>query len=377
MSTRYHRLARETPAYAWWKLPLAGLLAVGIWIGAGIALLLVALIIFAAGSGLDELERWGDAAGNLDLQHLDFFALDMLSIIIVIPAVLVAVLVVGPRPIGYLSSVAGRLRWKWLALTGLLAFVVYIATIGGSVAIGEAADPTQVSAPEVSTRAIVAIGLILLLVPFQAAAEEYLFRGYLLQLVGSWTRFAIIPVVVSVPLFVAGHAYEWWGLVDVGIFGLTAAVVTIRTGGLEAAIAAHTANNVVLFVFDALGMFSATDDSDAGPIDLIPTVISSIVFLVVVEWLARRVRLQTTRPPIPPPPPPLAPMWPPPPYAYWWPPPVHQAPPQQWYPAPPVPTTPPPQQAWPPPNVPTAPVVRPETPDYPGELPPGWGSDPR
>ncbi len=102
-----------------------------------------------------------------------------------------------------------------------------------------------------------------------------MFRGYILQLVGSWTRFAIIPVVVSVPLFVAGHTYELWGLVDVGIFGLTAAVLTIRTGGLEAGIAAHTANNVVLFVLDALGMISATDDSGAGPLDLIPTIISS------------------------------------------------------------------------------------------------------
>jgi membrane protease YdiL (CAAX protease family) len=380
MSTRYHRLARETPAYAWWKLPVAGILALAIWIGAAMVLLLVALIVFAAGSGLDKFEAWENAAGELDLQHLDFFVLDMLTLVVLIPAVLLAVLVTGPRPIGYLSSVAGRLRWKWLALTGAIAFAVFIATIGGSVALAELTEPAEISAPDVSTRAIVAIGLILLLVPFQAAAEEYVFRGYVLQLVGSWTRFAFIPVIVSVPLFVAGHLYDFWGLVDVGIFGLTAAVLTIRTGGLEAAIAAHTANNVVLFVLDALGMISATDDSGAGPLDLIPTIISSIVFLVLVEWMARRQGLQRTRPPIPTPPPPPAPMWPPPPYAYWWPP-VQQAPPPQWYSAPP-PVPSPPQQAWPPPPapvpmppapVPTAPALHPDTPDYPGELPPGWG----
>ena len=370
MSTRYHRLARETPAYAWWKLPVAGLLAFVIYIGAVMILLVLALIFFAAGPGIEELDAWTEAAGELDLQHLDFFVLDMLGLAIMIPAILVAVLVTGLRPIGYLSSVAGRLRWGWLAQTAVIAFVVFIATIGGAIALGEVTDPAEVSAPEFSTRAWVAIGLVLLLTPFQAAAEEYVFRGYVLQLVGSWTRFAIIPVIVSVPLFVAGHTYEWWGLVDVGIFGVTAAVVTIRTGGLEAAIAAHTANNVVLFVLDALGMLSATDDSGAGPADLIPTVISSVVFLVWVEWAARRRDLQRTRPPIAPPP---APMWPPPPYAYWWPP-VQPPPPPQWYPAPPPAYPPPP--AWPPPAH-VSPPVGPHTPDYPGELPPDWGAGPR
>lgn len=384
MSTRYHRLARETPAYAWWRLPAAGFLTGAIWMGGGLVLLLVTLILFAASSDLDKFKAWADASGDLDLQHLEFFVLDMLSIVILIPALLLAVLVTGPRPIGYLSSVAGRLRWRWLGRTAVMAAVVFIATIGGAIALAEATEPAEVSAPEVSTRAIVAIGLILLLTPFQAAAEEYVFRGYVMQLVGSWSRFAFIPVIVSVPLFVAGHTYDLWGLVDVGIFGLMAAVVTIRTGGLEAAIAAHVANNVVLFVLDALGMISATDSSGAGPLDLIPTIISSAVFLVWVEWAARRQGLQRTRPPIPPPPPPPAPMWPPPPYAYWWPP-VQPAPLPQWYPPPqpwhpaPQPVAPgPPQQAWAPPaNVPAPPALHPGTPDYPGDLPPGWGQERR
>ena len=111
MSTRYHRLARETPAYAWWKLPVAGLLAIVIWFGGGMVLLIVAMAAIAVGSGRDEFDAWLNAAGDLDLQHLDFFVLDMLTLAIMIPAVLVAVLVTGPRPIGYLSSVAGRLRW--------------------------------------------------------------------------------------------------------------------------------------------------------------------------------------------------------------------------------------------------------------------------
>lgn len=363
MATRYHRLARETPAYAWWRLPVAGLLGLGLYLGLTLVLLVLALIAYAIFSDVSELEGWLEAAGELDLQdRLDYVALDLLGLAILIPAVLLAVRITGPRPVGYLSSVAGHLRWRWLGRTAVISFVVFLVTIGGSLALTEVTDPGEVRAPsDLGTRVVLAIVLVLLIVPFQAAAEEYVFRGYLMQLIGSWTRFAFVPVVVSVPLFVAGHVYELWGLVDVGIFGLTAAILTIRTGGLEAAIAAHTANNVVLFVLDALGMLSATDSSGAGPFDVIPTVVSSAILLLWVEWAARRAGIARTREPIPEPPPPEAPMWPPPPYTMiWWPPPQQQQPP--W---------PPPQQ---PIAAPAAPVLHPNTPDYPGELPPGWGS---
>src|SRR5689334_9761510 len=130
MSTRYHRLARETPAYAWWNLPVAGVLAVGIYFGGIVVLLLVALIVFAAGSGVDQMDAWTEASGDLDLHHLDFFALDMLGLALMIPAVLLAILITGPRPIGYVSSVAGRLRWRWLAHMAAVAFVIFIVTIG-------------------------------------------------------------------------------------------------------------------------------------------------------------------------------------------------------------------------------------------------------
>ncbi|KQX74226.1 MULTISPECIES: CPBP family intramembrane glutamic endopeptidase [Aeromicrobium] len=347
MATPYHRLARETPAYAWWKLPVAAPVIVVFYFGLTILLVVAAAVWFAASSSSGSLDGWFDAVGDLDTAHLDYFVLDLLSIALLIPAVLLGVLATGPRPVGYLSSVAGRLRWRWLGLTAVVATVVTVVTIGGSLVVGEVTDPSEVSTPAaIDPSTAWALLAILLVVPLQSAAEEYLFRGYLMQLVGSWTRFAIVPVVVTTPLFVAGHGYGLWGLLDVGLFGLTAAVLTIRTGGLEAAIAAHAANNVVLFALDAVGVISATDDTGAGPLDLVPTIVSSVLLVVTIEWLARRRGVQRTRDPIPDPPPPLAPMWPPPPYAMVW----HQ---------PVQPVAP-------------GPALHPDTPDYPGELPPGW-----
>ena len=347
MATPYHRLARETPAYAWWRLPVAALVIAAAYLGLTLLLVAGAAVWFATTASSGSFDRWLDAVGDLDLRQVDYFVLDLLGIVLLIPAVVLGVLATGPRPVGYLTSVAGRMRWSWLGVTALIASAVSLVTIGCSVAVTALTDPSEVSAPaQVDSRVAIALVAVLLVVPFQAAAEEYLFRGYLMQLVGSWSRFAIVPVVVTTPLFVAGHGYGLWGLLDVGLFGLTAAILTIRTGGLEAAIATHAANNVVLFGLDALGVLAATDDSGAGPLDLVPSVVASVAVLALVEWAARRRGIQRTRDPIPEPP---APMWPPPPWAL----PQHLPPAQH-------PAAPPP------------PALHPGTPDYPGDLPPGW-----
>jgi len=316
MATPYHRLARETPDHRWWRLPLAALVIGAAYLGLTLVLVVGAAVWFAVSDAGHDLGDWLDAAGELDLQRLDFFVLDMLGLVVLIPAVLLGVLATGPRPVGYLSSVTGRLRWRWLGRATVVATAVSVVTIGGSLLLTEVTDPADVAAPSaVDSHVVLALVAVLALVPFQAAAEEYLFRGYLVQLVGSWSRFAVVPVLVTTPLFVAGHAYELWGLLDVGLFGVTAAVLTIRTGGLEAAIAAHAVNNVLLLGLEALGVVSASDDSGAGPLDLVPSAVSSVLLVLLVERAARRHGLQRTRAHRPDPP---APMWPPPPYAMTW-----------------------------------------------------------
>ena len=101
--------------------------------------------------------------------------------------------------------------------------------------------------------------------PFQAAAEEYVFRGILMQTLGAWVRWAPLAIVLPTVLFAFGHIYDVWGLLDVAAFGLAAAWITWRTGGLEAGIVMHTVNNVVLFLLLASGVLGGTAvTSDGG-----------------------------------------------------------------------------------------------------------------
>lgn len=93
--------------------------------------------------------------------------------------------------------------------------------------------------------------IALCLTPLQAASEELLFRGYVMQGVGLVVKRPIVIAVISSVIFtlphlsnpeVASHAV----LVPASYFvmGLTLAAVTLKDGRLEAAIGLHAANNL-------------------------------------------------------------------------------------------------------------------------------------
>nr|WP_276612465.1 CPBP family intramembrane glutamic endopeptidase [Kineococcus vitellinus] len=95
--------------------------------------------------------------------------------------------------------------------------------------------------------------VVLLTTPLQAAGEEYVFRGWLSQALGSWFSRpavgAVVAAVVSAALFGLAHGgQDAWLLTDRVVFGLVASWLVWRTGGLEAAVAVHAVNNVVVLV---------------------------------------------------------------------------------------------------------------------------------
>jgi len=162
-------------------------------------------------------------------------------------------------------------------------FVVYFAVVlGWSAALGDAVTP-DFSHPGL----LLMVVLLLVLIPFQAAAEEYVFRGYLMQLVGTWLRHPAFAILLPVPLFVLGHGYDVWGAASVGLFAVVAAWLTWRTGGLEAAIALHIVNNLMIFLLGSVAVVDANATS-GSPVDLLGSAAAMLVFAVVADRWARR-----------------------------------------------------------------------------------------
>ncbi|WP_337006880.1 MULTISPECIES: CPBP family intramembrane glutamic endopeptidase [unclassified Microbacterium] len=289
----FHRLAHLRPRYRWWRVLLTGVVGIGLYL-AILLLVIVPLVIVTM-----LVPGWAAEFQTL-LTTTQYFDLDrpwllvalVLPLILMIPALLLASRIVEGRGVGLLSSVTGRLRMGWLGKSLILAlgvFVVYFAVlVGWSAASG---DPV---APDLShPRLWVMVLLVVLLIPFQAAAEEYVFRGYLMQLVGGWLRHPAFAILLPVPLFVLGHGYDVWGAASVGVFAVVAAWLTWRTGGLEAAISLHIVNNVLIFLLGSVDLVDANATSGA-PVDLLASTLAMVVYALLADRWAQRLGVVRT-----------------------------------------------------------------------------------
>ncbi|WP_232548104.1 CPBP family intramembrane glutamic endopeptidase [Propioniciclava soli] len=173
-----------------------------------------------------------------------------LGLAVLLPiAVLLVVLIHRGHP-RFLSSVVGRLRPGWFALCFGIAVVTLLAVLVAQ-NLTAPGGPSWELAPQ--PRWWLFLLVMLLTTPLQAAAEEYFFRGYLMQALGSLVAAPWFGIVTSAAVFTMFHSSTNAALVlDRFAFGLLAGWLVWRTGGLEAAIAAHVVNNVTSFTLGAL-----------------------------------------------------------------------------------------------------------------------------
>jgi membrane protease YdiL (CAAX protease family) len=220
-----------------------------------------------------------------------------LTLIVLIPLSMLVARKLNRQPPGLLSSVAGGLRWRPLAWFAVAAIVIELLALAivqfGDIQLATGERHGGGAAPD----AIAVIVVTLLTSTFQAAGEEYYFRGYLLQAMGALVRSTAIVVVVTALLFTAAHGIWPWQspalFVDRLAFGLVAAVLVVRTGGLEASISAHAANNVVTFIFAALtNTVGASLGVKDAPWSLVTVdVVKFVAFGAVALVIARRLGL--------------------------------------------------------------------------------------
>ena len=296
-SYAYHRLDRTDPGYRWWRPLLVAPLAFVLYLIFSVAVFGVIELIAHSTLSEDEYVNYTLQATSANVVITDPLALLFLlvGVAVMAPALWLARIIVRAGGMGRLSSVVGRLRWRWLlfallpalAYTGvqtLISFVIAPAVTGES--LGEPTTPTATY--------LVLLLIIVLVVPFQASAEEYVFRGFVMQSVGGWVRWWPVAVLVSAIPFVLGHLYNWWGLGEILLFALMTAWLTIRTGGLEAAIGVHVLNNVAAFALPALGFENLTI-ADGSPEGLILAAILMPLYALAVDRLFRRTGLVSVR----------------------------------------------------------------------------------
>lgn len=299
---QYHRLIRGIRNYRWWKPLVFGLLAIVFGFTLTNVVAGVAMIPLALQGDPQLIVDFESRLTGLDTQDPYALGLALGSLVVWIPAIILAALAMGFAPSGRLWSVAFKVRWKLLFRTLIPAVLslIFAQVLGmiyaGIVGFDDTAELTLPAEFSIE-KALISLGLILVLVPFQAAAEELMFRGALMQILGAWLKSPVIPIVLPSVLFALMHLYDPWALMQVGFLGLVAGWLTWRTGGLEAAISLHIVNNLVVFLILLTGITGDTAQAQETGADFLAVLIQLSSF-VLYAWLVLRIthKMQITRP---------------------------------------------------------------------------------
>ena len=248
--TPYHQLAR-TRRHRWWRPPLGTLLLVTVWL-AGMTFVMAAFATAALVLGMD-----------LFVGPTRFFANPVMNVAVLLgvivvagPAAWLAAWTVQRRPAGTLSSVIGRIRWRWLLSCFGVAIPLVILTLVATYLMppsGSAADGSGSAGDWVGwERFLIAVAVLVALVPLQSTAEEYIFRGWIIQTVGAYVRIPWFGIGAGAVLFALAHGLgTTWGFVDLLLFSVVTGWLAVRTGGIEPGIALHTTNNLLAFLLSA------------------------------------------------------------------------------------------------------------------------------
>ncbi|WP_322792573.1 type II CAAX endopeptidase family protein [Bellilinea sp.] len=224
----------------------------------------------------------------------------VLSLLTFLPMLLGVFLINGwlhRRSVGSLIGPAGRLNLRRIALGVLiwgglfLLFATIEAVLYGNYTFNPAyfADWPFLLAS-------------LLLVPVQTSAEEFLYRGYLLQASGRLTQNPMVLSVINGILFTLPHLanpetgeYGWYAILSWFVFGAGYTLITLRSGSLDYALGGHAINNILSMTIVGYegGAVSAPTLFVNSQINPLYGLLTNLVALAITYWLVSRLESQT------------------------------------------------------------------------------------
>ena len=292
----YHLLLRGGWRESWWR-SLIGVACLGLGMVLVLPFLMLApFLVYYAATGQEVASSTMALVDVTDPSPASLAYLNLTLAGLIPLSWLIVRYLHGLRP-RWLSSVRPRLRWGYLCVCFGLSFVALIATVAVAALLPSAGAGTGMGGelndftPEIRDFLLI----VLLLTPLQAAAEEYAFRGYLLQAFGGIVRHPAFAVGLSSLLFALAHGagQDLPIFFDRFAFGAVAGTLVVVTGGLEAGIAMHVLNNWLAFgVALAYGDMGSALNPTGGTWWSIPvTLTQSLVYLALAWWVARSMGL--------------------------------------------------------------------------------------
>ena len=297
MSQSYLDIARQG-RNSWWRYLLGILIILFLWLIVGgiisliFATILVTVPLAQRGLESQELQQ------QLQQQLQQFMTTPSVGayITVNIPSIFfclgIVLVVIGlhRRSFRTLISADGSINFKHL-FNGFLVWVI-VSMI--PIPIDYFLNPQNYVFTFNPTQWFLLLPIALILTPIQTSAEEFFFRGYLLQGLGLITRQSFVLMIVSSLLFAVPHFANpemqrgpvWLALIYLA-FGVFLALITLKDNRLELALAVHAANNLRFLLFNtkdsalpAPAVWMINDPGDPR-LDLVLFLVQSAIFYYV------------------------------------------------------------------------------------------------
>ena len=188
---------------------------------------------------------------------------------------------------------SGGIRWNRFFISGAVWMIISALYLMLYLKV----DPSNFSINNKTSSLIILSIVSVLFIPFQAAFEEVLFRGYLMQGFAALVKNRWFPVIMTSILFGLMHGFNpeikefgFFTMMPQYItFGLIFGIITILDDGIEAAMGAHTANNIFLCIMvtnrsSALQTHALFEQFNIHPwTEFLALVITGIIFVLILK----------------------------------------------------------------------------------------------
>ncbi len=161
---------------------------------------------------------------------------------------------VAHQPLAAYASAAPRFRWRLLLLGLAMATLVLAPLVAAQRTMGGNPAPPMMTVSGDFGGRLAYVVASLMLIP-AAAAEELVFRGWLLRQTAAFAGRTGALLLVSSVLFAGAHfafspqAIDPDAFLQLALMGAGFGYMTLRLGGIEFSSGAHAANNLLIVLF--------------------------------------------------------------------------------------------------------------------------------
>jgi membrane protease YdiL (CAAX protease family) len=244
----YLELARQG-RNDWWRYLISFPAILVIWLFLG-SIPVIALMAYVSMDGEPATNFTG--TGFVGVPVILEFLITMSSFIPLLAATFLAVRFIHARPLKTLVTAEARIRWGrifagagvWLLIAALLSLIESFLYPG-----------RYVLTFQPVTLLIFAV-FAFILIPIQTSAEEFFFRGYLLQWMGLRLKSKWLLALLNGALFFLPHAANPEMAANSILIGLSYFVmgsfftlITLQDNGIELALGMHAGNNLFAALF--------------------------------------------------------------------------------------------------------------------------------